>query len=261
MNGKDCQVKVSLSSNVQVSARLQTTVTEFFSNGGVTKFVDKMCAYLNISTDRLKVVGVYSGSAVVDFFVITTPNVTVDPNNPVADESTSTTVQDAEQSQLASISKMILSAPSSSVNLDGLGPIISASTVVSIINTDGSLYTPQDVSAPDSAASTAMIVGIAFAGLVVIILLGLSVFFIVRRMRAKKTAKVNDAVRDPMDDSDHKDVIKVVELGSASVVNFDALEERSFDSPSPDKSFEKWEKSFIVPTSSRRKFRAKSNRK
>lgn len=66
----NCQVRLSVTNNVQISARIQTTLPEFFANGGVTKFVDRMCAYLNITTDRLKVVGVYTGSAVVDYVII-----------------------------------------------------------------------------------------------------------------------------------------------------------------------------------------------
>lgn len=71
LNGKTgCQVKLSVTNNVQISAKLQTTVSEFYANGGVTKFVDRMCAYLNITTDRLKVVGVFAGSVVIDSYVI-----------------------------------------------------------------------------------------------------------------------------------------------------------------------------------------------
>lgn len=57
---------------MRISATLQTTVTEFFTNGGVTTFIDRMCAYLSITTDRLKVVGVYSGSAIVDYVIVDT---------------------------------------------------------------------------------------------------------------------------------------------------------------------------------------------
>ena len=90
----DCQVRLSVTNNIQVSARIQTTVQEFFNKGGVTKFVDRMCAFLNITTDRLKVVGVFSGSVVVDFFVMQTTLIQSDTNN----ASTTNTTVDPDKS-------------------------------------------------------------------------------------------------------------------------------------------------------------------
>ena len=43
------------------------TMTEFFSNGGTTKFVDRLAASLGVPSYRVKVVSVYEGSVVVDF--------------------------------------------------------------------------------------------------------------------------------------------------------------------------------------------------
>jgi len=43
------------------------TMSEFFSNGGTTKFVDRLAASLNVPSYRVKVVSVYEGSVVVDF--------------------------------------------------------------------------------------------------------------------------------------------------------------------------------------------------
>lgn len=44
---------------VWITMRLKMTTAEFFDNDRDTKFVDRMCAFLDISTDRLKIVGVY----------------------------------------------------------------------------------------------------------------------------------------------------------------------------------------------------------
>ena len=43
------------------------TMSEFFSNGGTTKFVDRLAASLGVPSYRVKVVSVYEGSVVVDF--------------------------------------------------------------------------------------------------------------------------------------------------------------------------------------------------
>jgi len=40
---------------------------EFFSNGGTTTFVDRLCASLGIHASTVKVVGVAPGSVVVDY--------------------------------------------------------------------------------------------------------------------------------------------------------------------------------------------------
>jgi hypothetical protein len=66
----NCQVHVTLSSSVQITSHLMLPINQFYSNGGVATFIDTMCAYLNITTDRLKVVGVTSGSTIVNWFVI-----------------------------------------------------------------------------------------------------------------------------------------------------------------------------------------------
>ena len=47
--------------------RLEFTMDEFFSKGGVTTFVDRMAAVLGIQKADLKVVSVYEGSTIVEF--------------------------------------------------------------------------------------------------------------------------------------------------------------------------------------------------
>lgn len=56
----NCLVKTKLVDMVWISMRLTMTVSEFFDNNRDTKFVDRICAFLDISTDKLKIVGVYS---------------------------------------------------------------------------------------------------------------------------------------------------------------------------------------------------------
>ncbi len=81
---------MSLNSNIQVTARLMVSMNTFFDNGGVATFIDRMSSFLNITTDRLKVVGVFEGSAIVDCYV--TPIV-----NTTAENSTTTVVDPATQ--------------------------------------------------------------------------------------------------------------------------------------------------------------------
>jgi hypothetical protein len=47
-------------------------MSSFFNSDGVTKFIDRICAFLNINDkSRLKVVGVSPGSTVINAFVTT----------------------------------------------------------------------------------------------------------------------------------------------------------------------------------------------
>ena len=52
---------------VMLAIRLEWTVKEFFSEGGIGIFTDKMASVLGIHAADLKVVQVYEGSVIVDF--------------------------------------------------------------------------------------------------------------------------------------------------------------------------------------------------
>ena len=52
-----------------VAVRLDWTLEEFYSDGGVTKFTDRMAAVLGIHASLIKTVAVYEGSVIVEFLV------------------------------------------------------------------------------------------------------------------------------------------------------------------------------------------------
>ncbi len=61
---------MSFVNSVKATIKIDQAVTDFFTKNGTAKFIDKMCAILNITdTSRLKIVGVYVGSTNVDFYV------------------------------------------------------------------------------------------------------------------------------------------------------------------------------------------------
>lgn len=47
---------------VQINLRLSVTVDEFYDDDVQTSFVNRICAFLGISTDRLKIVGIRESS-------------------------------------------------------------------------------------------------------------------------------------------------------------------------------------------------------
>ena len=59
-------------------------VADFYTNNGVTTFITNICAFLGIDTGRLKIVGVRSGSTIVDY--------TIQNTNTDIDNSTTTNV-------------------------------------------------------------------------------------------------------------------------------------------------------------------------
>jgi len=52
-----------------VSVRLDWTLAEFYADGGVDKFVDRMAAVLGINASQIKTVAVYTGSVIVEIMV------------------------------------------------------------------------------------------------------------------------------------------------------------------------------------------------
>lgn len=56
---RGCHVKVALIDSVWVTIRLQTTVNDFYNSDKDTKFIDRIGAFLNISTDQLKIVSAF----------------------------------------------------------------------------------------------------------------------------------------------------------------------------------------------------------
>lgn len=50
-------------------------MNEFFSNGGTTKFIDRVAGSLGIHASTIKVVSVYEGSVVLNY------DITVDSDN------------------------------------------------------------------------------------------------------------------------------------------------------------------------------------
>lgn len=57
---------------------MEWTMNEFFSNGGTTKFVDRVAGSLGIHASTIKVVSVYDGSVVLNYDIV------VDSDNAVA---------------------------------------------------------------------------------------------------------------------------------------------------------------------------------
>lgn len=205
---KFCQVRVSLNSNVQITSRLMVDIDTFFNNGGVATFVDRMCAFLEISTDRLKVVGVYAGSTIIDSYV--TPEM-----NTTAENSTTTPKNIAQETaELNAIAARISSAAPSSIDLGPLGTVASTSATVNIVNTDGSLYTNENTNNESASNKTTIIIAVVVSVLSAA-LVGVTTYLVVKKLRNRDRIEPEEsAERSDVDISVHKEkeAIKGTEL-------------------------------------------------
>ena len=63
-------MRVSLTNSIQLTARFNMDINDFYTIGGETLFIDRMCAILDIEdTSRLKIVGIYQGSVEVKAYI------------------------------------------------------------------------------------------------------------------------------------------------------------------------------------------------
>ena len=64
-----CDLIIEPKDSIMAKVRMDWTLAEFYSDGGTTRFVDRLAASLGISASRIKVVAIYEGSTVVDYQV------------------------------------------------------------------------------------------------------------------------------------------------------------------------------------------------
>ena len=174
----NCQVRLTLTSNVQITSRLMVPIDSFYSNGGIATFIDMMCAYLNITTNRMKVVGVTSGSTIVDYQVTSTINTTTD------NSTTATSDPQSQMNDLQTILDKAVGAPSNV--LGSLGPIGSTTGQINIVNTDGSLYTtPVQPPSTETSIKTTIIVAVVVS-ILSVTLIGVTSYLVLKKLRTRE---------------------------------------------------------------------------
>jgi hypothetical protein len=62
-----CVLQVKPRDAIQTLVRMEWTLNEFFSKGGTTKFVDRLCGSLGIHASTVKIVSVYEGSLIINY--------------------------------------------------------------------------------------------------------------------------------------------------------------------------------------------------
>ena len=66
----DCEILVEPLDQIFTNVRLSWTLEEFYADGGVTAFADRVAAALGVPSYRIKTVAVYEGSVFVDFWIL-----------------------------------------------------------------------------------------------------------------------------------------------------------------------------------------------
>jgi hypothetical protein len=101
---------------------MEWTMNEFFSNGGTTKFIDRVAGSLGIHASTIKIVSVYEGSVVLNY------DITVDTTSTSSAQKQLAKIQ-AKQTEQFATGQMDLGAPI----LD-----VQAAVVSSAVSTTGS---------------------------------------------------------------------------------------------------------------------------
>lgn len=95
---QECVVYYKKLTTLKVTMHLTVNIADFYKNDGLTTFVDKMCAFLGIPTNKLRIANVRSGSVYIDFHVVSESS-----DDPNAD-------QDAEASKLQAMKDKMINA-------------------------------------------------------------------------------------------------------------------------------------------------------
>ena len=67
---EDCVPRLTITNSIQLTAKFDMSLEDFYGMDGKTKFIDRMAALLGLEDrSRIKIVGIYRGSVEVNSFV------------------------------------------------------------------------------------------------------------------------------------------------------------------------------------------------
>lgn len=164
----DCTAVVSLVDSISLTTHFSMDINSFFSSSAITNFINNLCALLQITdTSRVKVVGVFSGSTIVNAVIDAASlpaNTTVSNSTSTSDPSSLTAVNDLLNSHISN-------GTFASTMTGNVGPV---QTVTSTINY---LSPPSD----ESNANVKMIIGVAVGGTVLAVVVIVGIMWMVRK--------------------------------------------------------------------------------
>jgi len=146
-------------------------INDFFKNDGLTTFVDKMCAFLGIPTNRMRIVNVRPGSVYIDHMIL-------------SDNQSDTADMDTETKKLTSLANKIKEAHSSG-SLDVGYPVKDISTTVMVspassTGTSNNSTNTNNNNTDGEARKRNITVAVVLTVVSLVLVVGLVVFFLVK---------------------------------------------------------------------------------
>ena len=176
-------------------------INSFYDTTGVATFLDKMSAFLGVTTDRLKIVGIYNGSTNVVFMILPATLVPTDQSMNHAPDS------DAITTELKSLALKI--TDSITTGIPGLQSYSGSDVSVTIINSNGEkVVEPDNTPAPPDAepsnTTRYIIIGVV-VGVAGATLLGLAIYLIISKLRSRNMVSAEES---GVEGDDSKDVVR-----------------------------------------------------
>ena len=144
------------------------TITDFYANDGQTNFVDRMAAALNIPQSRIRVVGFYEGSVVIESQI---------------EEENSLSTTDEKITELETLSNSLQSLNNQGTLLGNWNVLDMAITINTYPGDVVSIAIP--TIQPGESVSVAGVVMLIVMGLVVVAALALLLMYILNRKKLK----------------------------------------------------------------------------
>jgi len=141
-----CEVEIVPKKAVMASVRMDWSLSDFYSDGGTSKFADRIASALGIHASRIKVVSVYEGSVAVNYHI-------------TADDTQSVATQISQVTQLTTtLASLFTSGTAASI----LGaPVLSAGLGTSGVDLiASSSLTTSSYSSSSTASADASVAGV-----------------------------------------------------------------------------------------------------
>lgn len=173
----NCLVEVSLTDNIQLTTHFSMNVNDFFTNNVLSSFISNLCALLGVTdTSRVKVVGVVSGSTIVNTVILPPTNST----NSTVTNGTNGTNSTNGSSSGPSLAQIQSTISSNNANISATLATALNTTVIKIGSTLLQISTTSDA----SPSNIGLIIGVAVGGVALLIVMVFAFFYCLRK-RAK----------------------------------------------------------------------------
>jgi len=170
-------IKTRLTNSIFLSARYTISVDDFYNQNGPTAFVDRIAAVLNIPLYMVRIIGIQSGSTIINCYVDSQYQNNTDPTNAA--------LAVTELQNLQSI--LINSASNGSLNVLG-SSLLSFNSSLVIANQTQNTTDSQATSVSDQRLKTILISVIVTSVVIMIVVGGIMMW---RYQRKKRLLKVD----------------------------------------------------------------------